>query len=386
LNQAATDNYYQDAAISYDGQFQYGLLYNKTGFGSVNVSRDYGATWTTTNLPINYSGNIIYQAVPYMSANTVSLPFNLLAGNISLANAIPLNIQAGTYVASGSSFGSGADYYNVFDSSTTTSWNPFGTDYDAGGTYTGSYTTVNSTNSLSIKGEYIQISLPYSFVIRNYRIYDNLNSSRFPKAIYLFGSYNNTNWFSIVDNTFTGNTTTTINITNNIPYNNYRFVINSINNTGGTNSPLLTRIDLTGIFQNPTGSFSSAMATSGTGEYTTIANQGYYAGQGNLLLISNYGTTFTDSGVRDTGAVWQAVSLNQTGNVQVAVSQNRSGFGNIFMSYNSGGSWSNIVSQRILNGWQTVSISSTGQYITAIAATFANNVRGNILISSNYGA
>jgi len=388
LNQATSGNYYQDCATSYDGQFQYGLLYHKTGVGSVNVSNTYGATWSQTALPTNYSGNIIYQAVPYMNGNVVSFPFNSLAANITLANAIPLNIQIGRYVASGSSFGSGSDYYNVFGNLTETSWNPFGNDYNNLGNYTGQYLTLNSGNGLSIGGEYIQISLPYSFIIKHYRIYDNLNLQRYPKSTYLFGSNNGSSWFSLVPggSNINANITTTVNIINNTPYNYYRFVINSINNTSGTNSPLLTRIDLSGIFQNVTGSFSSAMATSGTGQNITVANQGYYAGQGNLITSSDYGATFIDSRVRDTGAVWQAVALNQTGNVQVAVSQNRSGFGNIFMSYNYGNTWSNVSSQIILNGWQTVSISSSGQYITAIAATFATNVRGNILISSNYGS
>jgi len=102
-----------------------------------------------------------------------------------------------------------------------------------------------------------------------------------------------------------------------------------------------------------------------------------------LITSSNYGSSFTDTGVRDTVAVWQSVAMSQTGNIQVAVSQNRRGFGNIFISYNSGSSWSNVAAQRIRNGWQTVSISSNGQYITAIAATFASNTRGNILVSSN---
>ena len=387
LNQAPTGHYYQDAAISYDGQFQYGLLYDRTGVGVVNVSRNYGSTWSQTSLPLNYSGNIIYQAVPYMNGNVVTFPFQWLSANINLANATPLNIQTGRYEASGSSFGGvGAEYYNVFDSSTGTAWNPFGSPYSDVGTYTGSYSTLNSGDGVSIGGEYVQVSLPYSFIIRNYRIYDNNSLSRSPKSTYLFGSNNGSTWFSLIPggNTLTANITTTVNINNNIPYNYYRFVINSINNTTGTSSPLITRIDLSGIFQNVTGSFSSAMATSGTGQYVTVANQGYFAGQGNLITSSNYGASFTDTGVRDTDAVWQSVAMSQTGNVQVAVSQNLDGFGSIWLSYNSGSSWS-FSTQRRRNGYHTVSISSTGQYITAISRTSSNPL-GNILISSNYGS
>jgi hypothetical protein len=254
------------------------------------------------------------------------------------------------------------------------------------GNYTGIYSTTNTSNGVSVAGEYVQISLPYSFIITNYKIYDNLNLSRFPKSTYLFGSYNNLNWFSLVQSNFIGNATTTVNINNNTPYNCYRIVINSINNTSGTTSPLITRIDISGIFQNVTGSFSSAMAASGTGQYVTVANAGYYTGQGNLITSSNYGQTFTDTGVRDVSAVWHAIAMNQTGNIQVAVSQNRSGFGNIFLSYNSGSSWTHNPSRSIANGWQTVSISSSGQYITAIAATLINNPKGYIYRSADYGA
>lgn len=387
-NQAPAGDYYQDAAISYDGQFQYGLLYDRTGVGAVNVSSNYGSTWSTTVLPLNYSGNIIDQAVPFMNGNVVTFPFTSLEGNIAFGSVGALNIQAGTYEASGSSFGVGADYFNVFDNSTSTSWNPLNSQYDNTGVYTGPYSTLNSGNGVSIGGEYVQISLPYSFIITNYRIFDNNNRDRFPKSTYLFGSNNGSSWFSLVPGgtTITANITTTVNINNNTPYNYYRFVVNSINNTSGTSSPLINLINLSGIFQNVTGSFSSAMAASGTGQYVTVANQGYYAGQGNLITSSNYGSSFTDTGVRDTVAVWQSVAMSQTGNIQVAVSQNRRGFGNIFISYNSGSSWSNVAAQIIRNGWQTVSISSNGQYITAIAATFASNTRGNILVSSNYGA
>ena len=384
LNQATTNNYYQDCTISYDGQYQYGLLYNKTGFGSVNVSSNYGATWTTTNLPINYSGNIIYQAVPYMNANTVSFPFNSLAANITLANAIPLNIQTGTYVASGSSFQGIRNFYNIFDNDSFSNY------WQSAPTYNGNVTTAVSTTTTtgSITGEYFQISLPYSFSLRSYQFWPVEPTIERPELLYVCGSNNSTTWINLttIGNTIQSSGNSYVSIPNNNSYNHYRFIVNRINISVASRSAIATRIDLSGIFQNPTGSFSSAMSTSGTGQYTTIANQGYYAGQGNLLLSSNYGASFTDTGVRDPAAVWQNIALNQTGNVQVAVSQNRSGFGNIFMSYNSGGSWSNVASQRIRYGWQTVSISSTGQYITAIAATFANNVRGNILISSNSGS
>jgi hypothetical protein len=385
-NQAPVDHYYQDAAISYDGQFQYGLLYDRTGFGAVNVSSNYGSTWSTTTLPLNYLGNTFSQAVPNMNGNVVTFSFTSLVGNVFPT---PFNIQTGRYEASGSSFGAGADYFNVFDGSTATTWNPFGTGYNEQGIYTaGLYSTLNSGNGVSIGGEFVQVSLPYSFIIKNYTIFDNNNLSRFPKSTYLFGSNNGSRWFSLIPGgtTINANITTAVNFNNNTPYNYYRFVINSINNTAGSNSPSISRINLGGIFQNVTGSFSSAIAASGTGQYVTVVNQGFYEDGGTLLRSSNYGASFTYlAGVSAGSAIWQSVAMSQTGNVQVAVSQSRTSFGSILMSYDFGSSWSSVAAQEIRNGWQTVSISSTGQYITAIAATFASNMRGNILISSNYG-
>jgi hypothetical protein len=400
LNQAPSGDYYQDAAISYDGQFQYGLLYDKLGVGNVNISRDYGVTWSQTALPSNYSGNIIYQAVPYMNGNVVTFPFSSLAANINLINAIPLNIQTGTYQASGTSFQSSYPYSSVFDNSQLTVWQTLsGTGYGyTNGVYVGSYSTTTINSPSTITGEYVQINLPYSFCLKNYQFYPLTPTSYnnyYPSTIYVCGSNDNSTWINL---TPTGNNinipiganpggNTYVSIPNTNNYNSYRFIVNSTINSGLSNiQTIISRIDLSGIFQNITGSFSSAMSASGTGQYITVANQGYYAGQGNLITSSDYGASFRDTGVKDTGAVWQSVAMSQTGNVQVAVSQNRLGFGNIFMSYNSGTSWSNVSSQRISNGWQTVSISSSGQYITAIAAIFTSSNRGNIWISSDYGA
>jgi len=382
LNQAPSLTYYQDAAISYDGKYQFGLLYNKTGVGSVNVSSDYGATWTQRTLPTNYSGNIIYQAVPFMSANTVTFPFSSLASNITLANAIPLNIQAGTYVASASSTFQTQNPYYIFDNSITTFWSSTSF-YDVAGSYSGSTNTTDTNAIKNVNGEWFQISLPYSFILKSYQHYPP--SQNFSKTIYVFGSNNGLNWYNL---TITGNTinssgNTYVSIPNNTSYNNYRFVIG---NTYNATQPYVSRMDLSGIFQNVTGSFSSAMAASGSGQYITVANEGYYTGQGNLIISTDYGTTFRDLGVKDAAAVWQSVALSQTGVYQVAVSQNRSGYGNIWLSSNSGSSWATVASQRILNGWQTVSISSSGQYITAIAATTFSSPQGNIWISSNYGS
>jgi len=380
-----SSSYFQDLATSYDGKYQYALIYNKYGFGSVNVSSNSGVNWTNVPLPSSYAGNIIYQAVPYMSSNTTTFQFKDLAGNISLQNAVPLNIQVGTYIASGSSSaGAGSDYYMPFDNSLTSSWTTATNSYSSG-SYTGSYSTLNSGNGVSIGGEYVQIQLPYSFVINNYKIYDNQQSNQFPKLMFLFGSNNGSNWYSLLPNgnTIIGNTTTTVPVSNNNSYNFYRFVVNSLN---GGNSPLINRLDLSGIFQNVTGSFSSSIAASGSGQYVLVANQGYYAGTGNLYLSSNYGQSFSDLN-QTSNAIWQGVALSQTGQYQTAIELNRSGTGSIYLSSNYGaiGSWIPVFSN-LVNGWQTISISATGQYITAIQTGNLQSKSGNIWVSSNYGS
>ena len=372
----------QDIAMSYDGQYQYALMYDKFGFGSVKKSVDFGSSWTVKQLPNSYSGNIIYQAVPYLTSNVSTFRFQDLTGNITLPNATPLNIQIGTYTASASSVGSSQFPFYVFDSSVITFWQSVGDGYNNSGVYIGSV----STNG--VLGEYVQISLPYSFCLNNYQIYPQNSdfNNNHPKSIYTFGSNDTIRWNQLSSNTILANTSgnTFVSFQNSISYNSYRFVINTLQ-IGGTNGKPVTisRMDLSGIFQNITGSFSSSIASSSDGKYITVANQGYYNGTGNLYTSSDFGITYNDSNQRS-DAVWQNVAMSQRGNIQAAVGINRSGVGNILISSNYGSTWANIFSRP--NGWQTISISSTGKFITAIQSGNVSSPKGNIWISSNYGA
>ena len=398
-NNVSNDSYYQDIASSYDGKYQYALVYDKYSFGSVSVSSNYGESWSSTPLPSSYAGNIIYQAVPYMRtpavnisnplSNTQTYRFQDLAGNISLANAIPLNIQVGTYTASASSYILPSYPYFVFDNSNATYW--LSINGPSNGYTNGIYVGPNSTstiNATTISGEYVEITLPYSFCLTNYRFYplpsNIFNSGVFPTNITVCGSNDRNSWYSLSSNNIiTIGGDTYVSVPNNQSYNTYRFIINSTNGESAHLSTAIARIDLGGIFQNVTGSFSSSIAASGSGQYVTVANQGYHPGTGNLYLSADFGQTFQDIGQQAT-AVWQGLALSQTGQYQVAIGLNRSGSGNIVLSSNYGSSWSPVFSD-ILNGWQTVSMSSSGQYITAIQATTFSNPLGNIWVSSNYG-
>ena len=380
-----SDSYFQDIAASSDNRYQYGLIYNKYGFGYVNKSSDFGSSWTTVALPQSYAGNIIYQAVPYLNANTVNFNFQQLSGNISLPNAKALNIQIGTYTASASTFNVGNPPYYGFDGLINTSWRSSTSSYNGSlNPPAGSYSGSEITND--IPGEYLQISLPYSFCLNNYQLYPNSTSNQQPGNVIVFGSNDINNWNNLTPtgNIINASGNSYISFANPIAYNTYRFVVNTTQNTDtGANPVSISRIDLSGVFQNVTGSFASSIAASGTGQYVTVANQGYYAGTGNLYISSDYGQSFSDSGQKS-GAVWQNVAISKSGLIQAAVGINDSGFGNIFISTNGGLSWNSVVSK--INGWQSISMSSTGQYMTAIqTGNISTSFIGNIWSSSNYG-
>ena len=378
-NTASTGSYYQDVAMSYDGKYQFGLLYNKTGFGSLNVSSNYGSSWSSVNLPSSYTDNIIYQAVPYLSSNTQTFQFAALNAATWLPNAQPLNVQVGTYVATSSS---NTNAWNVFDSSTTTAWQSATSSYNASGVYTGTY----DTNS--IPGEWVQIQLPYSFILNKYKIYNNLTSYGFPsnvpgpKNLYVFGS-NNNSW-TLINNTLLDGSEQVVSFNNSISYSSYRFVVNSIGIGGANSFALIAKVDLIGIVQNSTGAFSYSMAASGNGQNILIANQSYIPSNGNLYISTNYGQSFNDIGQKVSNGVWQGVAVSQSGMYQAAIGINPSGSSNIWISTNSGVTWGQRIG--VSNGWQSIAMNATGQYITAIQAGNVSIPAGNIWVSSTYGS
>ena len=386
VNTASSESYYQDVAMSYDGQYQYGLLYNKSTFGSINVSSNYGSTWTATSLPSSYAGNIIYQAVPYLTSNTQNFQFNQLNQNTWLTNAQPLIIQVGTYIASSST---NSNAWNAFDSNspTPTAWKTFSTSaYGSTGSYQGG---TYYTGTIPTPGEWVQIQLPYSFILTSYKIYNNLASYGFavtegPSSFYLFGSNDNNNWVLINNTNLSQGLDQTVNFNNTIKYSSYRFVVNSIFGNGGLSAATISKIDLIGIVQNTTGAYSYSMAASGSGKTVLVANQGYISGNGNLYLSNDYGKSFMDNGTKAVNGLWQGVAVSQTGVYQAACSINPSGSSNIWLSTNSGSSWTPSIG--ITNGWQTIAMNSTGQYITAIQAGNVTANSGNIWVSSDYGS
>jgi hypothetical protein len=291
-------------AISYDGKYQYAVVYNKISVGSVYTSSNYGSTWQSISLPSSYSGNIVYQAIPFLTSNnTTFTPFSLTQGNISNTNAVPLNIQAGTYVASGSTTTN--NYWYAFDSGATNLNWASNTNYFDAGNYKNIFSTYDISTNTSIYGEYIQIKMPYSLIAKSYRIFTVSNPLAFPSIpikIFLFGSNDGSNWrlLTNINGDITAGNYSAIysfDLSSNIfSYSYYRLSINSVNGgSGGDSSCQLNRLDISGIVQNIFGPYSYTIAASGNGQYVTVANQSYLNNSGNLYTSNNYGTSYTDT-------------------------------------------------------------------------------------------
>jgi hypothetical protein len=386
-----SNTYYQDVAVSYDAKYQYAFMYNKSNVSSIQTTSDYGTTWSNVSLPTNYSNNVIPYATPYMSSNSYTFTYPELQGNI--AGGSPLNIQTGTYTVTGSTFQvqDGGNYWNAFDNSLITAWTCANNLYQGSGGYAGSVSTFDNTYSQSINGEYVQIKLPYSYIVKNYRIYPAISGQGdyFPKILHLLGSVDGTNWYSVSGSSSGNDTsvTTTFNLSaNTSSYSYYRIIVNSISSTVGVTKPCqITNLDFSGIVQNVTGAYSGTLATSATGKYVTVASQSYNVNSGNIFVSSNFGTSYSDTGIVAVGnGTWQQVAMSQTGQYQYAIVSNTPAQGNLFISTNYGANWSDTLFG-VPNGWQSINVSSDGKYVTAVQSGNIASPLGNIWVSNNYG-
>ena len=417
---ALSNSYYQDITTSYDAQYQYALLYNKTGTSSVIKSANYGASWSQIPLTNQTSLATIGQAVPTMSSNTATFSQATLTQNI-IPPAVPLNTQIGTYVASGSSVFSGYNYFNVFDNNVNTLWisstNSYGTtannDINAISNSSLDYYTEykNSTtefanwlspNAGRIYGEYIQIALPYAFVLTNVSILND-NTNQAAKYIFIAGSSNGSDWYilsrSDPENAILYKSSENVLDTTNClkndaakkAYSYFRFIIvTTWSITSGTSDEAsIKNIKMSGTVQNSTGTYAATISASGNGKFVTIANQGYNNNTGNILVSNDYGSSYTNTNVQprqlDGSGIWQGIALSQTGQYQFSAISSIVGRGNIWKSTDYGSSW--VDSQfGVINGFQSISVSSSGQFVTAIQSGNITAPRGNIWVSNNYGS
>ena len=391
-----SDTHYQDIAVSYDAKYQYAFMYNKYNVGSIQTSSNYGVTWTNVSLPANSSNNIVPRGNPYMSSNSDTFTYPELQGNIV---GTPLKIQTGTYKVTGTSTTipllNGGDFWNAFDNSGGTAWTCQNGAYSFDtGTYVLNVSTFDNAYNQDISGEYVQIKLPYSYIVKSYKIYPAIpgpsTPTYFPKILHLLGSIDGSNWYSISGisgNDTSGNDTFDLSA-NTSSYSYYRIIVNRLYAyTSGLPVPCqITGLDFSGIVQNVTGAYSGTLATSATGKYVTVANQGYNTNSGNLFVSSNFGTSYSDTGVVAVGnGTWQQVTMSQTGQYQYAVISNTSSQGNLFVSTNYGANWSDSLFG-VPNGWQSINVSSDGKYVTAVQSGNIASPLGNIWSSNNYGA
>ena len=422
--EASENSYYQDITMSYDGQYQYALLYNITGTSSVIKSANFGASWSQTPLMNQTSLNTVSQAVPTMTSNTVTFSQTTLAQNI-LTGAVPLNTQIGTYIASGSSVFSGSNYYNVFDNDDASIWTSETNDYGSSanldinvysnyyGNYSTSYKNTAEDDSNGdwqspIKGEYIEIFLPYSFTI-NGLIVTNNDSFTAAFRIMVVASSNGIDWYIISScsraldflvraGQQTYGSTFFNNSASSKSYSYFRIIVVQTFNYNSGSSEILTNsstyaslksIKMSGTVQNSTGTYAATISSSGNGKFVTIANQGYNNNTGSIFVSNDYGSTYTNTNVQplqiDGSGIWQTTAVSQSGQYQFSGISSIVGKGNIWKSTDYGSSW--VDSQfSVFNGFQSISVSSSGQYVTAIQSGNISEKRGNIWVSNNYGS
>ena len=179
-----------------------------------------------------------------------------------------LTFKNGQYDVSASSFTTGNDPfkafngYNIPSTSITNVWQS-GNTYNDNGTYRGTYSDngfyrgsvvtnyLSGINTYSVSGEWIQIALPYSFILTKYSFLCNTPStSAGPKSYSILGSNTGNSWNLIVNNTVLSNafggtspysttTPTTFLVTNNPqPFTYYRLVVSTIWPGSNTNTAM----------------------------------------------------------------------------------------------------------------------------------------------------
>ncbi len=247
---------------------------------SVNLTGiTYDATTDTTNIDnnmlitknLNINGSnisstniIIEQAIPYLSSYTQTI------------NNATNTFQNGQYVVNASSYQLGNDPYKVFDNSSYSFWRtsssyPRTNNSSTCGQYNGSVNTIDAYSNTAHFGDWVQVNLPYSFVINSFDITKSNSSDSLlvlPNILSLFGSTDNSHWY-LINKSVNISDSTTINFDNDKTFAYYRFVIEKTNMTQGTSLAYYSEIgnlNLIGVMNSLT---VSAKGISLTGYTTT---------------------------------------------------------------------------------------------------------------------
>ena len=406
---------WQDLAISYDSKHIVASSYNPYGNSSLYVSNDKGVNWLDISINMGNSNNNILQAVPHLTSNDSS--FNMYEELLDSVNSgiVPLHTQLGQYFVSGSSeFSEPTTFFKAFDDLSETSWRSNTTVYsnssDPIGQYTGTFSTLvndfpyGAAPTTSVDGEYLQIQLPYHFIIHSFNFFIDNNTSNtnsYPSHIYLVGSNNNNDWNYLFDlslndlnvdvNDILGETIESGNIINQQSYIYYRFIVHSVLNksgplTGQPEGAAFSNINIVGTTINSAGTIGTGLAMSGTGQYISVINKTFNNNQGNIFVNNNYGVgDFVDTEVQATNnGIWQTIAVSQKGQYQYAAIGASHLTANIFVSNDYGSTWSDS-NMSVQNGWQSISVSSDGKYVSAIQSGNLINPYGGIYYSHDYG-
>jgi len=191
-----------------------------------------------TNVFINSNYRFGWKDGTTTSSNTGVISFtsnNAVAQTTyALTSNSGTNITLNTAYAFGNQALGNRTYYFKLDFTMPTYWTSSTQSYNASGAYTGSFTTIVS--GISYSGEWLQIQLPTSIILNNYKI-NTLNSdyTRGPKIFYIGGSNDGITWTLIDSQTnitgYNANIKTFVLSTNQNAYLYYRMIINSINST-----------------------------------------------------------------------------------------------------------------------------------------------------------
>jgi hypothetical protein len=120
-----------------------------------------------------------------------------------------------------------------------------------------------------------------------------------------------------------------------------------------------------------------SVSLSSSGQYQTAV-----IGGGGIYTSSNYGQTWNNNNNASTTEYWSSISLSSSGQYQTAVITE----GGIYTSSNYGQTW-NRTTPNLIKNWFSVSVSSCGQYQTAVIVTPSGSLvfNGSIYTSCDYG-
>jgi photosystem II stability/assembly factor-like uncharacterized protein len=286
--------------------------------------------------------------------------------------AFPMTPTACPQLGSYQSFRVLGDYMNINEVGVTTSPtsnNELGTSYNSG----------------SLTFQYISGSnYSASFTFPKYRGYKSYNTTN-PDQYYVI----NRDATSVTFNVDGSGSLTALN--NTLTSNMYSDELFNVNNLQDSDSRLVANLGVTGSFyysMPPPGStLTYPVTVTGDNVAVSITNPNYLGDASNIIVpvdatpvvdprsYSNlpppYATNWIATGDSKN---WRSVSISSTGQYQTALVNGEF----IYLSTNYGNTWTATATDASRN-WTSVSISSSGQYQTAVVEN------GEIYVSSNYG-